>query len=307
MSIKIEIHIPDYDATGLRVEKTALLAEDMAALGFERASPTLRQIANAAYDAGVAVNFKFKEPAHEVHDAPEEAPEPAVTEAPAPEEAPKRKRRTKAEIEADRAAEAGDKPQISTGEERVGPEDDPATQAQDAADEAAEVEANRDAKAPLTRDDLRAAVARYTKKFTLAVAVKQIPAILGCSQAEVPDTQDALAEAIAKVDAATAGAAPPAEAAAKVPDTQPAAPLTKADALVALRRYAVKFDGTDQLGPQTTPIASEDFGQLLKLVFGDKVTKLSDVPDVPTEWAKLVAGIEEMLTKNPFNREANHA
>lgn len=52
---------------------------------------------------------------------------------------------------------------ISTGEERIGPEDDAATQEQDAADEAAEVEATRTA--PATIDDVKAAVQLYVDKY----------------------------------------------------------------------------------------------------------------------------------------------
>ena len=83
----------------------------------------------------------------------EASPMPAFTEEPK-----KRTRRTKAEIEA--AA------QISSGEERVGPEDSPEVKAQDAADEKAEAEA-KPTKEP-TADDLRQAIGAYAKKFGVA-------------------------------------------------------------------------------------------------------------------------------------------
>lgn len=70
-----------------------------------------------------------------------------------------------AKVAALRSATPGaDKPSISTGEERVGPEDDEATQEQDAADEQAEVEANRKADAPLTIDDLKNVMGAYVEK-----------------------------------------------------------------------------------------------------------------------------------------------
>jgi len=59
------------------------------------------------------------------------------------------------------------KPAISTNpEDRKPPEDDEATQAQDAADEKAEVEAERKDETPLTVDDVRAAVGRYCAKVS---------------------------------------------------------------------------------------------------------------------------------------------
>jgi len=71
------------------------------------------------------------------------------------------------------AAEA--KAAISTGENRVGPEDDPETEAQDATDEAAEVEATR--KASATIDDVKAAVQLYVDKFGLKFTQEDGPAI----------------------------------------------------------------------------------------------------------------------------------
>lgn len=78
--------------------------------------------------------------------------------------APGKARRTKAEIAEDEAA--GSTTQgISTGESRVGPEDDAETQAQDEADEKAEVEAEREPDAPLTTEDLKEAMSAYVTKF----------------------------------------------------------------------------------------------------------------------------------------------
>lgn len=64
---------------------------------------------------------------------------------------------------------ADDKPAISTNpEDRRPPEDDEATQAQDAADEQAEVEAAREPEKPLTVEDVKAAVGEYVSKFGMA-------------------------------------------------------------------------------------------------------------------------------------------
>lgn len=70
----------------------------------------------------------------------------AVEEKVAPTEEPKRKRRTKAEIEAEKAANI-----TATPEHRV----DPEVEAQDAADEAAETEQTDDAPKVFSRDDVR--------------------------------------------------------------------------------------------------------------------------------------------------------
>jgi hypothetical protein len=98
-----------------------------------------------------------------------------TTEAPKRERgkpAPGRARRTKEEIAEDEAADKADaeaaaaRGNISTDpENRVDPEDDPEVQAQDAADEQAEVDANRDAEAPLTVEDLKAVMSQYVEKF----------------------------------------------------------------------------------------------------------------------------------------------
>jgi hypothetical protein len=68
---------------------------------------------------------------------------------------------------------ADDKPAISTNpEDRRPPEDDAETQAQDTADEQAEVEAARDPEKPLTVEDVKAAVGEYVAKFGMAETQK---------------------------------------------------------------------------------------------------------------------------------------
>lgn len=62
-------------------------------------------------------------------------------------------------------------------EDRKPPEDDAATQAQDEADEAAEVEATRPAATPVTVEDVMGAVGVYVEKFGLPAAQSDGPNI----------------------------------------------------------------------------------------------------------------------------------
>jgi hypothetical protein len=163
--------------------------------------------------------------------------------------APGKARRTKAEIAEDDAADAGSETTgaISTNpENRVGPEDDAETETQDAADEAAEVEEGRDAEEPLTADDLRQAVGRYNAKFGMEATVANINGIIGSKQSDVPNTQEALAAAIAKVDAAIAAGGEPTKATAET-----AKPLTIDDVFVVVKGFVEKFGGpkAEELGP----------------------------------------------------------
>lgn len=69
-------------------------------------------------------------------------------------------------------------PAISTTpEDRKPPEDDAETQKQDAADEAAEVEAARPAAAPVTVEDVMGAVGGYVEKFGLPAAQEDGPKV----------------------------------------------------------------------------------------------------------------------------------
>ena len=54
-----------------------------------------------------------------------------------------------------------------------------------------------------------------------------------------------------------------------------------------------------------TPAAMEDGPKVLTMLFGAEVTKVSAVPADQASLAKAVAGIEEMLVKNPFKRSAD--
>lgn len=190
------------------------LADAMLALGYTRLldSTSLTPVGTAAVEAALT----------ETSDEPAVKPQAATARVPG-QPAPGKQRRTKAEIAEDEArvaAAADEKPAISTGEPRIGPEDSPEDVEQDAADEAAE----------------------------------------------------------------TAAAAPADEAKT----------LTLDDVRHALGEYAAKFgmDATQQDGPQ-----------LLKLVCGDAVDRMSLIPDDQAVLGKVVAGIREMLEKNPYQRE----
>ncbi|MDK4730519.1 hypothetical protein [Rhizobium phaseoli] len=119
-------------------------------------------------------------------------PEPATAASPKRERgkpAPGRARRTKEEIAEDEAADAADAnaAQISTNpENRVGPEDGPEVQAQDAADEQAEVDASRDAEAPLTIEDLKMAMSEYVTKFDMSAAQEDGGNIFGDALGKPP-------------------------------------------------------------------------------------------------------------------------
>lgn len=103
---------------------------------------------------------------------------------------PGAKRRTKEEVAEDLAAEKAefDAAQtgqgISTGEERVNPEDDAATQAQDAEDEAAEVEATRTE--ALTLDDVKNAAMSYAQTFGMPATQEDGQKIMAKAFGEPP-------------------------------------------------------------------------------------------------------------------------
>ena len=72
--------------------------------------------------------------------------------------------------------------------------------------------------------------------------------------------------------------------------------LTHDDVRAALQKYLAAYG---------TPAAMEDGPKVLTMLFGAEVTKVSAVPGDQASLAKAVAGIEEMLVKNPFSRKAD--
>lgn len=188
--------------------------------------------------------------------------------------------------------DADEKPSISTGEERVGPEDSEADARRDAADEAAETEANGGL-APV--DELRRLVGQYQKKHGMpaAVALCAEGGLIGCGVHEVPEADiPAVIEKVrAAIDGETSkGTEAPAE---------PAKQATKADLQKAMLRYAKKFDGQDT-DMNAMPATMEDCPKIFEMLFGEGVTKLSQVPE--DGYAKAIAGIDEAIEKNPFKR-----
>lgn len=200
-----------------------------------------------------------------------------------------RSRRTKAEIAEDEAATQPttspvDVLAISTGEERI----DPEVVAQDAVDEAAEVAAT---KTKLTRDDLRQAVGAYSKVHGIVAAQKNIPLILGCSIMELPDTQEDLSAAIAKVVAATFTV--------DATTSKPEAPqATKADVVESFKAYMAKYpgklDGVD--------FVQLDGKALLRGVFGEEIDRINLIPDEPAAYGKALAAINAAISADPFKR-----
>jgi hypothetical protein len=101
---------------------------------------------------------------------------------------------------------------ISTGEERIGPEDDAVTAKQDAADEAAETaKAKAAAGGKLTLDDVRNALGVYVQKFGMEAAQEDGPKVLKlvCGDAitkisAIPDDQAIIAKVVAGIEELTA-------------------------------------------------------------------------------------------------------
>lgn len=187
MSMKIEVNIPE---DVIRERGAAdYLALAMSAIGYSRGvslampEPRDRVSPDVFPDAASDVSEKATdETALEVH---------IVRERGKP--APGKARRTKAEIEEDEAADAEDarlnaiaderandgstpvQANISTGEERVSPEDEAAAE-QDAADEAADP---ANATGPeQTREDVRAAMMAYGQKMGMDKLTTDLLAIL---------------------------------------------------------------------------------------------------------------------------------
>jgi hypothetical protein len=322
MTLKIEVTVPDDYVHGKGAAD--YLASALSAIGYERRSPTLREVASAAHDEGLRVDFGLTKPRTETAvDAATLDPEPevraSVLDEPAVQAAiakrergkpsPGRARRTKEEIAEDEAAdraghvgaevmktiEAADRAMISSGEERINPED-AETVAQDAADEAAETAAAGTG-AP-TLNDLRKLMGDVQRKHGMATATR-IPFLLGKPIAEITDAE--LPEALAKVqtllDGDTPAAAQAVTTATVAAGAEPAPTATKEDLVAAMLEYADFADGTREQAKMKWTMV--DVPVVFDKLFG--VQKLSEVP--ADGYGKAVAGIREMLDKDPFNRK----
>jgi hypothetical protein len=321
MTIKIEIEVP----TDLVLKGVGSEYLDMAAgaLGFARGVSSVSQTAimtteqvRAAdehwVDAairGMAENAREQGvPAEDAEIAEQERNAAPKRERGKP--SPGRARRTKEEIAEDEAAdmaekraampeelgriadEANGKPAISTGEERIGPEDREADAQQDAADEAAETE--KTGLAPI--DVLRRLVGDYQKKHGMPAAVKlcQEGGLIGKPIHELDDA------GIEAAIAAMQGGAAPAKAEEPAPVEDPAAlkPKTKADLVEAMMRYADKYDGTRDQAKMVHTLA--DMPKVFIETFGEGVDKLSKVP--ADKYAEAVAAVEAAIEADPYGR-----
>ena len=212
--IKIEIsahYAPD--VPGLRKQ----VDEAMEAIGFRREVAVLERPHWSPVDVKTqppvdapAVDEAQARYAPEA-ELPAEAQAAKAETKPAEAEAPKPARRARAPKDEPKAAPApaAEPPAISTGEARVGPQDPPEVQEQDAADEAAETAATR--KAPATADDVRAALGDYVTKFGMAAAQEDGQQVLrrlfgeGIAKiSEIPAGAENFAKAVAGMKEMTA-------------------------------------------------------------------------------------------------------
>lgn len=224
---------------------------------------------------------------------------------------PGHRRRTNEQIKADDAyfaahpqpaplAPGSDEPMISTGEERISPED--------AADEAAETAARAGEK--LTIEDLRAAVGRYTEAFGAKASIDNIRTIIGKPMIEV--APEDIAAAIARVEAATRGqtvdmtvlteTAPIPESALADKPTEPVH-ATKADVVEAIMAYGKKYDGVSD-DPKKMPCTTEDMPKIFVAAFGAGVVGLKTAPQTPEGYGKAMTAVYAAVRDNPFKRTA---
>jgi len=198
-------------------------------------------------------------------------------------------------------APGADAPLISTGEERISPED--------AADEAAETAARATDKPTL--ETLRAAVGRYTETFGAKASIENIRAIIGKPMIEVAEEE--LPAAIARVEAATRGetiAVTTLTETASVPESvfgdaladKPTEPVhaTKADVIEAFAAYGKKYDGVSD--PKLMTITREDLPKVLEGVFGAGATTVAKIPQTPEGFGKAMTAVYAAVRNNPFGR-----
>lgn len=217
-------------------------------------------------------------------------------------------------------------PAISSGEERVDP--------QDTADEAAEAAAAREANGgKLTLNDVRRLAKAYADKYGHEAGVHDLRGIIGCAIPEIPhDDQAALAAAIGKIEHAIATGRPnrpeppkPAGdtpvilaaidkvmADAPKPETgslfgepeppkETAAPTaTKGEFTQVCIDYAKKFDPKMATDPLKSTMMQNDVNNIGKQATGTSDSKV--VMNDPTQIYKVVAAVRQAIEENPFKR-----
>ena len=250
----------------------------------------------AAVSAG-AENLGGEAEATETTTTPQTLGQPATRVPGQP--SPGRKRRTKEEMTEDEAyfaargfATAPATPEsvaaISTGEERISPEDE--------ADERAEADTTT-----LTIDDIREAVGRYTARFGIATAQRNVPLILGCAIVEVPDTQEAISEAIAKIDRVTQAIGEPEGPVIETKPVEKPVLAAKDDVHEALLSYAMKYDGTRDVSQMKHTL--EDGPRILSGLFGPEIRRVAEIPATPEQYGAALTAINKAILDNPFNRK----
>ena len=219
MTLKIEIFgTPDHGPLNEQIE------EAMAAIGFTRRDAVLRSstaplTGSGPVAAGGVTAAGSQSGPGETAVSETQQQQPRERGKPAP----GRARRTKEEIAEDEAADAAEAATSETGddtaetearsisrdpENRVSPEDTAEADAQDAADEAAEVEDTRKDETPLTRDDVKAAMTGYVNTYGLPATQEDGPKLIGSALGKppkgeeywklslIPDDQDALRKVV---------------------------------------------------------------------------------------------------------------
>lgn len=323
MTIKIEIEVPS--ELVLKGSGAEYLDRAAGALGFARS------VSFVSHNAMTAPYGGSPQPEGDVYEAAAEAiaAQATVTNTPRAGESEAqtavrrergkpsqgRARRTKEEIAEDEAADAADaakqqaaeeadlkddvKLAVSTGEERIGPDDE-----QDAADEAAETEKTGLA----SIDVLRRLVGDYQKKHGMPAAVKlcQEGGLIGKPIHELDDA--GIEAAIAAMQVGSTERLREAAAAAKqIEDADALEPKTKDDLMKAMGAYAAKFDGyvvknypPSKEDADRMTFTLMDCPRIFAMTFGDSVQKLSQVPE--DKYAEAVAAVEAAIEADPFGR-----
>ena len=156
----------------------------------------------------------------------------------------------------------------------------------DAKDEAVET-----SNGVLTHDDVRILVGAYTKEFGIVAAQKNIPTLIGCAIADIPNDQEALGEAIYKISKDL-------ETSLFDDVGEPENEITEKDVRDALMVYAKKYDADDKMA--NTLIDGPD---ILKKTFGPTVTALRLIPKDPASLKKAFDAITDATENNWYNRK----